>query len=119
MATKRPRPGRADSRASKAVKFVTGRRPKTILRTPIFSRFTITWVQINGVPFNTAGFFATLSRNGRVVAIASFDPFGVARFDNIPTLTPFTYTLRTFNPNGVLFRTRIVPAGVETFAVIG
>lgn len=118
MAASRPRPGRTDSRTKK-VRYVTTRRPSTIIATPIFNRFTATWVQINGVPFNTTGFFATLSRNGRVVATASFDPFGVVRFNTIPTLTRFTYTLRTFNRNGVLFRTRIVPAGVETFAIIG
>jgi len=119
MAALRPKPGRTDPRASKTVKFVTARRPKTILTAPIFDRFTATWVQINGVPFRTTGFFATLSRNGQIVAIAAFDPFGVVRFNNIPTLTRVAYTLRTFNPNGVLFRTRFVPAGVETFAIIG
>nr|WP_225442723.1 hypothetical protein [Paenibacillus lycopersici] len=86
---------------------------------PIFSRLTVVWVAANGVPFDTTGFFAQLVRNNRIVATAAFDRFGVVRFDNIRTLTDVSYTIRTFSPNGVLFRSRFIPAGVETFAIIG
>lgn len=86
---------------------------------PIFSRLTVVWVQGNGVPFTTPNFFAQLIRNGRIVSQAGFDPFGVVRFDNIPTLTQVSYQLRAFNPIGVLQRIRTIPAGVETFAIIG
>ncbi|QHW34975.1 hypothetical protein GZH47_08090 [Paenibacillus rhizovicinus] len=86
---------------------------------PIFSRLTVVWVANNGVPFDTTGFFAQLVRNNRVVATAAFDRFGVVRFGSIQTLTNVSYTIRTFNANGVLFRTRFIPARVETFAIIG
>lgn len=86
---------------------------------PIFNRLTVVWVQRNGVPFNTTGFFALLIRNGRVVSTSSFDRFGVVRFNNIGTLTNVSYTIRTFSSSGVLFRSRTIPAGVETFAIIG
>jgi hypothetical protein len=85
----------------------------------IFRRLTVVWVQNNGVPFNTTGFFARLIRNGRIVSVAFFDNFGVVRFNNIRTLTNVSFTLQTFNRNGVLFRTRTIPAGVEAFAIIG
>ncbi|RAP75323.1 hypothetical protein [Paenibacillus montanisoli] len=86
---------------------------------PIFSRLTVVWVAQNGVPFNTTGFFAQLIRNNQVVSTAAFDRFGVVRFNNIPTLTNVSFTIRTFNSFGILFRTRFIPAGVETFAIIG
>jgi hypothetical protein len=86
---------------------------------PTFSRLTVVWVQNNGVPFDTTGFFARLSRGNTLVSTASFDRFGVVRFNNIGTLTNVAYTLRVFSNNGVLFRTRTIPAGVETFAIIG
>jgi hypothetical protein len=54
-------------------------------------------MQFNGVPFKTTGFFARLSRRGILIDTASFDSYR----------------------NGILFRVRTIPAGVETFAVIG
>ncbi|QMV41043.1 hypothetical protein [Cohnella cholangitidis] len=86
---------------------------------PTFSRLTVVWVQNNGVPFDTTGFFARLSRGSTLVSTARFDRFGVVRFNNIRTLTNVPFTLRLFNNNGILFRTRTIPAGVEVFAVIG
>lgn len=86
---------------------------------PIFNRLTVVWVQNNGVPFDTTGFFARLQRGRTVVQTASFDRFGVVRFSNVRTLTNVSYTLRLFSPSGVEFRVRTIPAGVETFAVIG
>jgi hypothetical protein len=86
---------------------------------PILSRLTVVWVQSNGVPFDTTGFFARLSRGTTLVQTASFDRFGVVRFSRVDTLTQVAYTIRVFNANGTLFRTRSIPAGVETFAIIG
>ncbi|WP_308638482.1 hypothetical protein [Paenibacillus silvisoli] len=86
---------------------------------PTFNRLTVSWVDQNGVPFLTNGFFAQLIRNNQVVSTASFDPFGVVRFNNITTLTNVSFTIRTFNSNGVLFRQRFIPSGVQTFAIIG
>ena len=39
-------------------------RPKSLNQGtgPILSRLTVVWVQTNGVPFNTTGFFARLFR---------------------------------------------------------
>ncbi|GBF78289.1 hypothetical protein PA598K_06913 [Paenibacillus sp. 598K] len=86
---------------------------------PIFSRFTAVWVQSNGVPFDTSGFFARLFRGNTLVQTASFDRFGVVRFSRVSTLTQVAYTIRVFDSSGVEFRRRNIPAGVETFAIIG
>ena len=96
-------------------------RPKSLNQGtgPILSRLTVVWVQTNGVPFNTTGFFARLFRGNQLVSIASFDRFGVVRFNNIRTLTNSRYTIQAIRNDGVLFRTRVIPAGVETFAIIG
>lgn len=112
-------PPKGDSGRSRVLKRVKVKSVPQGTNEPIFSRLTVVWVQGNGVPFNTTGFFARLSRGNQVVSTAGFDRFGVVRFNNIRTLTNVTYTLRTFNANGVLFRTRTIPAGVETFAIIG
>lgn len=120
MAVKRLKPLQGDSKKSRIVK-----RAKVAFFTngsgnqPTFSRLTVVWVQNNGVPFDTTGFFARLSRGNVLVSTAGFDRFGVVRFNNIGTLTNVTITLRVFNRNGVLFRTRTIPAGVQTFAIIG
>ncbi|SFF29424.1 hypothetical protein SAMN05216378_5835 [Paenibacillus catalpae] len=87
---------------------------------PIFSRLTVVWVTDEGIPFNTTGFFARLYRGNTIVSTASFDRFGVVRFNNITTLTTAVFTIRIFrSADGALFRTRTIPSGVETFAVIG
>lgn len=119
MAVKHPTPPLSDSGKSRIVRKTSIKKPRALSTGPIFRRLTITWVQGNGVPFNTTGFFASLSIGGRLVSTARFDRFGVARFNNIRVLTNVRYTLRLFNANGVLFRTRTIPAGVETFSVIG
>jgi len=115
-----PRPPKVDSKRSRVLSRakVASRKVRSS-SAPIFSRLTVVWVQGNGVPFDTTGFFARLSRGNQLVSTAGFDRFGVVRFNNIPTLTRVSYTLRVFSANGVLFRTRTIPAGVETFAIIG
>ncbi len=121
MAIRYPKPPKRDSKPSKAWTAKTG--PAQAARvgncSQTFKRFTVVWVQINGVPFDTTGFVARLFRGGRLVASAEFDRFGAVRFNQIRTLTRVAYTLRVMNRNGVLFRTRTIPAGVQTFAVIG
>lgn len=118
MASTRVKPKLGAPSAGKAIRM---RRPKGLAQSsgPIFNRLTVVWVQQNGVPFNTTGSFARLYRGNQLVSTASFDRFGVVRFGNIGTLTNSIFTLRVFNSSGVLFRTRTIPAGVETFAVIG
>lgn len=87
---------------------------------PILRALTLVWVQANGVPFNTSGgFIAQLSRGGVVVATTAFDDFGVARFNNIPTLTRVSFRLTIFDLQGRIFRIRTLPAGIEAFAIIG
>ncbi|WP_201755270.1 hypothetical protein [Paenibacillus glycinis] len=118
MTTPRVRPKLYVPSSGKTIRRMVPR--KLVQQTgPIFDRLTVVWVQNNGVSFNTSGFFARLIRNNRVVATAAFDPFGVVRFNQIQTLTDVSYTIRTFNANGVLFRSRFIPARVETFAIIG
>lgn len=106
---------------SKGKEKIIGSAPKQANQQagPIFNRFTVVWVDTNGIPFSTAIFFARLFRGNTVVSTASFDNFGVVRFDNIRTLTNAEFTLRIYRVDGVLYRTRTIPAGVETFAVIG
>ncbi|WP_234414404.1 hypothetical protein [Paenibacillus sp. CAA11] len=83
-------------------------------------RLTIVWVDNNGVPFNTTGFFATASTvGGRLIQAARFDRFGVVQFSRIGTPTTRNIVIRTFDANGVLFRVRTVPEGNEAFAIIG
>ncbi|WNR44446.1 hypothetical protein [Paenibacillus roseipurpureus] len=95
--------------------------PKTLLRsTPRLNRFTVLWVNQAGVPFNTTGFFCVASTLGGVrLATVRFDSFGTAVFNTIATPTNRALIIRTFNRNGVLFRTRFVPARVSAFAIIG
>lgn len=119
MAVNRPKPPHGDSKRSRIVRTKVSNLSRNVRNGPTFNRLTIVWVQNNGVPFNTTGFFARLSRGNTIVSTASFDRFGVVRFNNVGTLTNVSYTLRLFNNNGVLFRTRFIPAGVQTFAVIG
>jgi len=121
MAIRYPKPPKRDSKRSKVLK--TNTVPAQIARTgnsgQTFSRLTVVWVQSTGVPFDTTGFFARLYRGSQLVDTADFDRYGVVRFNNIRTLTNVAYTLRVYNNNGVLFRTRTIPAGVQTFAIIG
>ncbi len=120
MAVQLPKPPHGDSKRSRIVRpKAAGRARKVGSSGPIFNRLTVVWVQNSGVPFNTTGFFASLTRGNRLISTANFDPFGVVRFNNVPTLTNVSFTLRVFSSNGILFRTRFIPAGVETFAIIG
>ncbi len=119
MAVQRPKPPHGDSKRSRIVRTKVSKLSRTVRNGPILNRLTVVWVQNSGVPFDTTGFFARLSRGNRIVSTASFDRFGVVRFNNIDTLTNVSYTLRVFSSNGTLFRIRTIPAGVETFAIIG
>ncbi|THF72998.1 hypothetical protein [Cohnella fermenti] len=117
MANKRPKPGRVDSKKFKIIKYA--KKDASAKRETTFTRLSIVWVQQNGVPYDTTGFIATLTRNNSVVATAAFDENGVARFSNVRVLTSRAYTLRTFDSDGILYRTRSIPAGVQAYAVIG
>jgi len=86
----------------------------------ILPSFTVIWSDTFGVPFLTSGFFVVaFNRFGRRIATANFDNYGVAKFTGIPTRTQIRLTLRAFNRNGLLFRTRFAPAGLEAFVIIG
>ncbi|ANE48623.1 hypothetical protein SY83_00910 [Paenibacillus swuensis] len=100
-------------------KVVSGGKVLSKVASQRFSRLTIVWLQQNGNPFDTAGFRARLIRNGQVVAVTQFDRYGVARFSTIDALTRVSYTLQAVDSNGVVFRTRTVPARVEVFGIIG
>ncbi|WP_284641442.1 hypothetical protein [Paenibacillus silviterrae] len=83
-------------------------------------RLTVVWVDPSGNPFNTRGFFATISTvGGRILQTARFDSFGVVVFSRIVTPTSRTLVIRTYDANGVFFRRRTIPAGNAAFAIIG
>jgi hypothetical protein len=86
---------------------------------PTFSLLTILWVDLNGVPFNTTGFYGALFRGTTLVQTAAFDRFGAVYFSQVPTLTTANYTLQVYDSFGRVYHTKSIPAGVEAFAVIG
>ncbi|CAN7191569.1 hypothetical protein LJR153_000476 [Paenibacillus sp. LjRoot153] len=93
---------------------------KNIGPTQTLRRLTILWVATNGVPFVTSGFFCEArTLNGTRLATARFDAFGTAVFRTIGTPTTRTLVLRTFDEDGVLFRTRTVRSGISAFVFIG
>lgn len=117
MATiRRAKPPKGNSVQGQRV--IRAARPKGTTPGQLLSNFTVVWVDRNGVPFDTTGFFLRVFRNGRRIGTFPFDRNGVA-ITNIDALTRTRLTIRTFNSRGVLFRTRTVPAGVEVFAIIG
>lgn len=127
MATKRVKPllynpsstGRVIRKSAQKSNNQSGNSGSGSNSSTTFNRLTVVWVNQNGVPFDTTGFFARLFRNGQLVSTANFDRNGVVRFNNIGTLTNVSYNIRTFNANGVQFRSRTIPAGVQTYAIIG
>jgi len=121
MAIRYPQPPQKDSKHSKVLSAKTVPTQKLTGKNSgqTFPRLTVVWVQSSGVPFDTTGFFARIYRGSVLVDTNDFDRFGVVRFNRIRTLTNVAYTLRVFSDNGVLFRTRTIPAGVQTFAIIG
>ncbi|RXZ84055.1 hypothetical protein EBB07_02890 [Paenibacillaceae bacterium] len=121
MGTVRKRPPLRDRRYGRYGKALKKVRPvqAALLTEPTFNRLNVVWVQSNGVPFNTTGFFASLFRGNVLVQSASFDSFGVVRFSNVPTLTNSVFRIRIFSSSGIEFRERTLPAGIEVFAVIG
>lgn len=92
---------------------------KLVNATQTFRRLTVVWCNNQGVPYNTTGFFAVArERNGAFIQSVRFDSFGVAVFTALATPLRRSIVLRTFDRNGNLFRTRIVPAGVAAFVII-
>ncbi|NOU66445.1 hypothetical protein GC096_20605 [Paenibacillus sp. LMG 31461] len=88
--------------------------------TQTLRRLTILWVDNAGVPFVTSGFFCEArTLNGTRLATARFDAFGTAVFRTIGTPTSRTLVLRTFDEDGVIFRTRTVRSGISAFVFIG
>ncbi|MGO4499072.1 hypothetical protein AB4114_24625 [Paenibacillus sp. 2RAB27] len=88
--------------------------------TQTLRRLTILWVDNAGVPFVTSGFFCEArTLNGTRLATARFDAFGTAVFRTIGTPTTRTLVLRTFDADGVIFRTRTVRSGISAFVFIG
>ena len=89
----------------------------TLLSGPTFNRLTLLWVNNNGVPFNTTGFNAALYRGNSLVQTARFDRFGTVFFSSIQTPTIVSYTIVVYNNNGLIYRRRTIPAGVQAFAI--
>ncbi|AOZ91517.1 hypothetical protein [Paenibacillus crassostreae] len=94
--------------------------PKRIRSTQLLTRLTILWVNNAGVPFITAGFTCrAFSTTGTLLATTNFDNYGTAIFNTIETPTARAFVIRTFDADGVLFRTRTVSSGNSAFAIIG
>ncbi|PZD94660.1 hypothetical protein DNH61_17050 [Paenibacillus sambharensis] len=119
MAVKRVKPKRLTSKGGRVVRRRAVASTVVPVIGPTFRRLTVSWVQQNGVPFDTTGFFARLYQGSRIVQTAAFDRFGVVRFSRVPTLTDVPYTIRVIDENGVQYRQRTIPAGVQTYAIIG
>ncbi|CAG7644477.1 hypothetical protein ACFQI7_09830 [Paenibacillus allorhizosphaerae] len=79
-------------------------------------RFHVIAVNANLVPVTTTGWTAVLTR-GDTTETANFDSFGVARFNNLTTLTNVSYTLRVRNADGVQRAQRSVPADLEAIVI--
>ncbi|GIP23965.1 MULTISPECIES: hypothetical protein [Paenibacillus] len=82
-------------------------------------RLTIVWADTSGNPYNTTGFFATVSTtSGRLIQRARFDGFGVVVFSRISTPTNRDYIVRTFSSDGTQYREVTVPADNAAFVII-
>lgn len=101
-------------------KRVPASQHSSIVPTQTLSRLTVIWTNNSGVPFNTAGFYATLREgDGDLTQAASFDRYGTVVFTAVGTPTNRPFTLRLYNRDGVLYRVRTIPRGVSSFVVIG
>ena len=99
----------------KAKAAATKKKRRRIRQT--LNRFHVFAVNANtgSSPKSTSGWTAVLTREGTTPLTANFDDFGAARFDNLNTLTNFSYTLRIRNAdNEQLFQSN-VPADREFF----
>ena len=97
---------------AKAAAAAAKKRKRRIRQT--LDRFVVVATNTANVPRDTSGWTATLTR-GTSTFNASFDDFGVARFETIPTLTTVSYVLRIRNEDGDLLVTRNVPADREIY----
>ncbi|WP_148927185.1 hypothetical protein [Paenibacillus methanolicus] len=97
-----------------AVKKPAARKKRRIRQT--LERFHVIAVQqtTTNLPYDTPGWTATLTR-GTITLTAEFDDFGVARFNNIPTLTTVGYTLRIFDEANNQLTQKSVPSGLEVY----
>ena len=95
-------------------KTIVAKRGKKKIKQTL-ERFHVIATNANGIPLDTPGWTATLTRVG-TTRTADFDDFGVARF-NINTLTTVSYTLRVRNADGEQQAQRAVPADLEVIVV--
>lgn len=98
----------------KAKAAATKKKRRRIRQT--LNRFHVFAVNANtgNSPKSTSGWTAVLTREGTTLN-AEFDDFGAARFDNLNTLTNFSYVLRIRNAdNEQLFQAN-VPSDREFF----
>ncbi len=102
------------ARIRKAIAVKKPARRRRIRQT--LNNFTVIVTNAAGVPRDTTGWTAVLSRVGSQPRTVQFDDFGVAQF-NITTLTTVSYTLRVRDGENVLQAQRNVPADVQAYVV--
>ncbi|MNN39690.1 hypothetical protein D3C81_1537380 [compost metagenome] len=112
-------------RPVRAVRKGTGRKldvskySKLLKPTQRLRRLTIVWTNSLGNPYNTSGFFATVSTtSGRLIQTARFDGFGVVVFSRVSTPTNRDLIVRTFSSNGTLFTVTTVPEDNAAYVII-
>ncbi|WP_159883189.1 hypothetical protein [Paenibacillus puerhi] len=100
------------------------RKPKAAARSrrrvrQVFDRFHVVVTNSAGIPRDTTGWTAVMTRTGGTTQTANFDEFGVARFTNLVAPTNFSYTLRVRNADGDLVSgtPKSVPADLEVVVV--
>ncbi|USB31895.1 hypothetical protein [Paenibacillus sp. YPG26] len=112
-------------RPTRAVRLGTGRKldvakyNQILKPTQRLRRLTIVWTNSFGNPYNTSGFFATVSTtSGRLIQTARFDSYGVVVFSRVSTPTSRNLIVRTFSSNGTLYTVTRVPEGNAAYVII-
>lgn len=106
---------KSDSRTIRHRKPPTRKKPIA----PYLSRFTVLWVQGNGVAYDTRGFVAKAYSCGKLLGRAPFDSYGTARFSKIRTPTKSLINLQLLDDCGRVYRVSAVPPDLTAFVVIG
>lgn len=98
-------------------KKMTAVKPKRKKAKQTLTRFHVIVTNANGIPVDTPGWTAVLTRTGSPTLTANFDDTGVARFDTLTTLTTVSRTLRVRNADGDQVAQKFVPADIEAIVV--
>ncbi|RUT35455.1 hypothetical protein EJP77_00005 [Paenibacillus zeisoli] len=106
-------------RNAKARKLDASKYSKLLKPTQRLRRLTIVWTNSSGTPYNTSGFFATVSTtSGRLIQTARFDSYGVVVFSRVHTPTSRNLIVRTYSSSGLLYTVTTVPEDNAAYVVI-